>query len=708
MTVKNAEDRVVKTVCSMCYSGCGVLAHVRNGRVVKIEGDRDHPVNRGQLCVKGLAGIELLYHPARLNEPLKRAGKRGEGRWQRISWDEALAAIAGKLTAIVQEQGPEAICLSRGSGLYYNAILGYFAYLLGTPNVMASGYICFQPAGTAVKATIGYPQPIQATEVVGDEPLNSACILLWAANPRHSYPYPLGEGIPRAQKGGAKLIVVDPRPTQYAREADLWLQLRPATDDALALGMIHVIVNEGLTDETFVSEWTHGFAELKAHVQAYPPQKVSEITWVPAEKIVAAARLFARTKPSCVCQRVPIDHSCNAVQTSRAILILNAICGNLDEKGGTLLPAAGMIVSENEIFNQVNKLPAEVLARRIGARALPLLSGPDGANVHPTFWARAVLTGEPYPVNALLTDGRNQLLGDQDARLTAAALKKIDFSVAMDLFLTPTAELADIVLPAASWLERDGFRGHFAYPYALPVQHRAVEPLYERRDDITFFIDLAQKMNLPIPWASVEAYNDFRLQKQGLSFRELAGINVLTQPKVYGRHRTGAFEFKTPSGKFEIYSTFLEKRGFDPLPCYLPPPETTTEFPLILIGGLKRVEYVHSAGRQIDKFRSREPAPRIELNPETAKARGISQGDEVKVESIYFGDERHVIFQADLVEGMHPGVAAVEHGWWFPEQEDPEHGCFAANVNAIIPNDLYDPLYGSTNLKSVPCRIARA
>ena len=157
-----------------------------------------------------------------------------------------------------------------------------------------------------------------------------------------------------------------------------------------------------------------------------------------------------------------------------------------------------------------------------------------------------------------------------------------------------------------------------------------------------------------------------------------------------------------------IYSTFLEKRGFDPLPCYLPPPETTAEFPLILIGGLKRVEYVHSAGRQIDKFRSREPAPRIELNLETAKARGISQGDGVKVESIYFGDERHVIFQADLVEGMHPGVVAVEHGWWFPEQEDPEHGCFAANVNAIIPNDLYDPLYGSTNLKSVPCRIARA
>jgi anaerobic selenocysteine-containing dehydrogenase len=707
MTGKN-ETAVIKTVCSMCYSGCGVLAHVRHGEVIKIEGDREHPVNKGQLCVKGLAGIELLYHPARLNYPLKRAGNRGEGRWQRITWDEALDTIAERLNAIVKEQGPEAICVARGAGLYYNAAMGYFAYLLGTPNTMAAGYICFQPAGTAAKATIGNPQPIHATEVVGDEPLNSRCILLWAANPKHSYPYPLGEGILKAKNEGTKLIVVDPRPTEYARNADLWLQLRPATDDALALGMIHVIVNEKLYDQPFVSEWTQGFEELKKHVQDYPPAKVSQITWIPKEKIVAAARMFAQTRPSCVCQRVAIDHSCNAVQTSRAILILNAICGNLDEPGGTLLPAEGLIVSDNEIFNQVNKLPSEVLEKRLGAKELPLLSGPDGANVQPTFWAQAVLAGKPYPVKALVTNGRNQVLGDQDSALTVKALKKIDFSVTMDLFMTPTAELSDIVLPSACWLERDGFRGHPGYVYVVPIQHRAVEPLHERWDDIRFFIELARKMKLACPWGTVEEYNDFRLKKSGMSFKDLAGINVLSKPKAYRRYRTGAFEFKTPSKKFEIHSTFFEKKGFDPLPSFLAPPETSDEFPLILIGGMKKIEYVHSAGKQIDKLRRREPAPQIELNPETAKAKGISQGDWVRLETVYFGDQQHVKFQANLVDGLHPQVVAVEHGWWYPERDDPGHGCFGSNVNAVIPGDVYDPLYGSTNIKSVPCRICKA
>lgn len=689
----------------MCYSGCGVLAHIRNGKVVKIAGDPDHPNNKGQLCVKGFSGMELLYHPDRLNYPLKRLGERGEAKWQRISWDEALDTIAKKLKTITEEQGPEAICTSRGAGLYYNAPIGYLAYLLGTPNTMSSGYICFQPAGTAAKATIGYPQPIHAIEVVSDEPLNSRCILLWATNPSNSYPYPLGQGIFSAKERGTKLIVVDPRPTDYAKTADIWLQLRPATDDALALGMINVIINEKLYDQSFVAEWTYGFEELNNHVQDYTPEKVSKITWVLEKDIVAAARMFAETKPSCICQRVPIDHSCNAIQTSRAILILNALCGNLDAKGGNLLPADGLIVSENEISNQVNKLPSHILEKRIGAQELPLLSGPDSANVHPTLWARAVLTGKPYPIKALITSGRNQVMGDQDSAITVRALKQIDFSVTMDLFMTPTAELSDIVLPAASWLERDGFRGHPGYVYVVPIQHKAVEPLHERWDDIQFIIELARKMNLAIPWQNMEEYNNFRIQKSGITFKELQEKNFLTKPKEYLRYRKGTFEFKTPSKKIELYSTFLKKRGYDPLPNYLAPPDTSADFPLILIGGMKSIEYVHSAGRQIAMLRKRESIPQIELNPDTAKEKGINPGDWVRVETIYFGEKRHVKFQAKLVRGLHPLVVAVEHGWWFPEQLEAEHGCFESNVNAVIPNDVYDPLYGSTNLKSIPCRI---
>ena len=707
----NSGEQIVKTVCSTCSCCCGVLAHVKDGKVIKIEGDPDHPNNSGNLCIKGLAGIELLYHPDRLNYPLKRAGKRGEGRWERISWDEALDQIADRLREIKEKDGPEAICIARGGGMYSNiGMIGYFGYLLGTPNVMATSYICFQPHVTAVRATIGYAEAIHATEVVSHELLKSRCILLWAANPRESAPYPLGEGIFKVKSEGTKLIVVDPRPTDYAKIADFWLQIKPATDVALALGMIHVIINEELYDKDFVHQWTFGFDELKKHVQEYTPDNVSQITWIHAKDIVAAARMFAQTTPSSICQRVPLDQNCNAVQTSRAIVILNAICGNLDKKGGNLLPRAGRIKSDTEFFLQVNKLPRQVLEKRIGAKQFPLLSGPDAppANVHPTLWADAVLKGEPYPIRAQITSARNWMLADQNTTIIEKVLKKIDFTVTLDLFMTPTAELSDIVLPAACWLERDGFRGNPSYPYVTPIQHRVIDPLYERWDDLKFFIELAQKMKLGIPWKSVEELNDYRLKDTGLSFEDLKESNFMTTPKEYERYSKGKFKFKTRSSKVELYSTLLEEFGYDPLPRYVAPPETTPEFPLILMAGRKKVEYMHSAGRQIKMLRERAPEPIIEMNPQTALAKGVSEGDWVWVETIYFGEAQRVRFRAKLIEGYPAQVVTVDHGWWFPERRDPERGCLESNNNLILPADVYDRMFGSSNLRNIPCRIYRA
>jgi len=704
-------ERIVRTVCSTCYCGCGVLAHVKDGKVLKIEGDLDHPNNRGELCPKGWAGIELLYHPDRLNYPLRRTGEKGGGKWEKITWEEAIDTIASKLMEIRGENGPESICVAVGAGLYSNlGMISHFCYSLGTPNMLSSGYICFMPSTVAARATIGYPAALFATEVVFDEVLNSECILLWGANPRNSCPYPVGEGIFKVKEEGTKLIVVDPRPTDYTKIADFWLKIRPGTDDALALGMINVIINEGLYDKGFVDGWTFGFDELKRHVQEYPPDKVSQICWVRKEDIIGAARLFAKTRPSCVCQRVPLDQSCNAVQTSRAIIILNAICGNLDIRGGNPLPAKGEVIGENALWEQLDKLPREVLEKRIGAEKIPLLSGPEAicGFVHPTLWADAVLTGKPYPIRALITSARNQMLGDQDSRKVEKAFRKLEFSVTIDLFMTPTAELSDIVLPAASWLEKDGFRGHPGFPYVTPIQHRAVEPLYQRWDDNKIFIKLAEKMGLDTPWKSVEAYLDFRLKERGVPFKALEGQNYISMPKKYERHTKGEFIFNTPSKKVELYSTFLEKFGYQPLPNYVAPPETTPEFPLILMGGKKKLEYVHSAGRQIEMLRQRVPEPTIEINTKTAQSQGIADGDWVVVETIYFADGAQIRFRAKLVEEMPAQLVAVEHGWWFPELKGPEHGCFNSNVNVLIPGDVYDPIYGSTNIRSIPCRIYKA
>ena len=710
MVVK-PEERTVKTVCSICYSTCGVLARVKDGKVVEIKGDPDHPNNRGSLCPKGLAGIELLYHPDRLNYPLKRAGKRGEGKWQRISWDEALDTISTKLKEIKERYGPEAIAIANGAGLYANlAILGYFSFLLGTPSRLHTGFICFLPAGVAAQATIGYPTPMTCTEIVLDEVFNSSCILLWAANPKFAAPYPIGEGIFDVKKKGTKLIVVDPRPTDYAKIADLWLQIRPGTDDALALGMLNVIINEELYDKEFVQEWCFGFDELKKHVQEYPPEKVSKITWIPEKDIVAAARMFSQTKPSCICQRVSLDHSYNSVQTSRAIFLLTAICGNLDVKGGNLLPAPMPFKSEMLMAAQQDRLPRNVLEKRIGSEQFPVASGPDAGLgfIQPFLWADAVLTGKPYKVRALISSANNSLLQMQNTRKVWKALENLDFSVTLELFMTPTAELSDIVLPVACWLERDGIRGHPSYPRVISFQHKAVEPLYQRWDDIKIFIELAKRMELDIPWQTVEEFSDFRLEPKGITFQELEGQNFITEPKEYERHKKGKFNFQTPSKKVELYSSFLQRYGYDPLPHYKAPPETTKEFPLILVGGGKSLEYVHSAGRQIPMLRKRRPEPTIEMSPKTAEEKGIRGGDWVWVETIYFGDRERVRFKAELVEGFHPKVVQTEHGWWLPERPGPEHGCFESNINVVIPGDIADPILGSTNIRSIPCRIYKA
>jgi anaerobic selenocysteine-containing dehydrogenase len=709
----NSGERVVKTVCSTCYCGCGVLAYVKDGKVVKIEGDRDNPRNKGELCARGKIGAELLYHPDRLNYPLKRVGQRGEGKWQRISWDGVLDTIANKLDEIIKRDGPEAICVGTGAGLYYNmGILGYIAYKLGTPNVMLDGHLCFMPMGFATRSTIGYESSILCSELIFDEVLNSNCILLWAANPRVAQPYSLGEGIFEVkEKRGTKLIVVDPRPTDYAKVADIWLQIRPATDDALALGMLNVIINEALYDKKFVSEWTYGFDKLKERVQQYPPDKVSKITWVPEKDIKAAARLFAQTRPSVICQRVPLDENTNAVQTSRATLILTSICGNLDIKGGNLLPTKSKYASSEFLLfgSPQSQLPLEVKKKRIGAQELPLLSGPDAglAIVHPAFLANAVLTGKPYPVKALITSGRNQVLSDQDSKRIVEMLKKIEFSVTIDLFMTPTSELFDIVLPAASWLEKSGLRGHPSNPFQIPIQHKAVDPLYERWDDIKFFTELAKKMELDIPWKNEEEYYDFRLKEGGMTFKELEGLNFITQPKEYERHIKGTLGFNTPSKKVELYSTFLEKFGHDPLPSYVAPPETTPEFPLIMTG-YKMKEYVHSTGRQLETLRQMAPDPSIEMSPITAKEKGIADGDWVWVETIYFGNKERARLRAKLIEGFLPQVVAVEHGWWFPEKKGPEYGCFESNMNVVIPDNIYDPIYGCSAIKGIPCRIYKA
>jgi len=421
------------------------LITVRDGRVLRIEGDPESPVSRGTLCAMGLAYREVVHHPDRLTHPLRRIGPRGSGRWERLSWDEAFEAIAARLDAIRAESGAEAVALVQGTGRDYAEFLYRFANAFGTPNVATPGPICYLPRVVTHNAVCGGLP-------VADYLNRPRCVIVWGCNPHWTHPeeykgFQFLQGLE-----GAKLIVVDPRYTTLAARAHLWLQIRPGTDAALALGMLHTIIFEELYDKGFVAQYSVGFDRLKTRVSDYPPERAAEITWIPAAKIREAARLYATEKPAALNPGQVLDGTLNCVSNALCNIHLMALTGNLDVKGGNVLFAPPPIQTLSR-FAGHERLPEEQRAKRLGACDFPVADW--GALVPTPVLSAAMLEGVPYRVRAVLIHGSNPLLTWPDANRTHAALNALDFLVVTDLFMTPTAALADIVLPAASWVEQD-------------------------------------------------------------------------------------------------------------------------------------------------------------------------------------------------------------------------------------------------------------
>ncbi len=704
-------EKVVRTACHGCHSVCGVLVHVKDGRVTKIEGDPEHPHSRGMKCPKGLAFAQLIYHPDRLKYPMKRIGERGEGKWQRISWDEALDTIADRLAGIKEKYGPLSIAASTGGNTRRSlqALYGLM-HSLGCPNVSwTDAHYCWGPFPVAEMFTYG---GLLATEARVDA-RNSNCLVMWGANPVYTYPI-LGRDVIRAKARGARLIVVDPRLTPLAAKADIWLQIRPGTDAALALGMLNVIINERLYDKDFVEKWCSGFDELGERVQEYLPEKVAEITWLAADDIVRAARMYATTRPAALFSSVANEMQMNSVQTIRAVASLVAITGNIDVEGGNVferfphgfLPAFFFL-------RRAYRPPAEMEEKRLGAKEFPLLCGPRSpfGVYHPPTLLKALLTDEPYPIKAWLIVN-NPLLCLPNSRDVYRALKRVDFSVVIELFMTPTAEQADIVLPAASWLEKDEVSD---LANVITARNKAIEPVGECWDEMKITFEILKRMGIKfsmLPVESPEEYNDFRLAKLGMTFEDLKREHAIVSPHEYKKYERNGF--RTPSGKVELYSSVFKEFGYDPLPHYIEPPESPVstpeiakEYPFILITGARNLAYYHSMGRQLPRLRKLAPDPQIQLHPETASELGIEDGDWVWLEIPH--SEGRIKQRAKLTGGIHPKVVNCDAHWWFPEKPGPDYGHWEVNINALIPGDPpYDSIAGTTPLRGRLCKIYRA
>jgi len=694
---------IVKSACGICQIGCGVLVHMDNGRVVKVEGDPESPLNKGIICPKGAALPEYLYHPDRLQHPLKRMGERGEGKWAEISWDEALDTIATELTKVRDNYSAESVAFIRGSfkGGVQGTYLARFGNLFGSPNISGMAHVCFTPRMNASRLTYGF----FSTPDFDHPP---ASIIIWGANPADTLHH-VYHRIMKAVEKGAKLMVIDPFRIKGAEKADLWLKPRPGSDLALALAMINVVINEGLYDKSFVEQWTLGFDELKTHVQDYTPEKVADVTWVPTETIKQAARFYATNKPACIQWGNALDHGINNFQTCRALCILRAITGNLGIPGGELNwsppPILGNLLGTGGAnLSLPEKISPEVRQRRVTAAEKTL---PTAFYALPQEMVNAIKHGKPYPIRAAFVMGCNPLLGWSNTQEVYQALNKLDFLTVSDMFLSPSAALADIVLPIAITLEYDNI---MMPPYSLAVAlaQKRLSRLGECRSEYEILHELARKLGFGGDfWDTEEQALDTFMESAGLSFDEFRKINVLVGTQNYRSYQSEGFS--TPSGKAELYSSRLNEWGFDPLPTYYEGPETPNsapelakEYPLVLTTR-KSPYFYHSGGRHIASLRRGHPQPIIQINPQTAGELGITDNDWVYIET----KRGKIKQQANLSPDIDPRVVLVDYDWWFPEDGPADlYGWSKSNIN-ILTDDKppFGREIGTPNLRGMMCKV---
>ncbi len=696
---------IVKSVCRICHGGCGALLHVRDGRLIRVKPDPSSLFSRGRMCIKGLSTPDMMYHPDRLLTPLKRDGRRGSGKWKEIDWDTALDEIAGRIDAIRRTDGPEAVAIGQGTGRHHFMHVIRFANSLGTPNWFEPGLAnCLLPRITASFLTCG---GYVNADYYGNVPPRT--ILFWGHNPIVSGPDgELSFQAEKALKDGAFGIAIDPRHSETAKRCGLWLPVRPGADDALALAMIHVIIFENLYDKDFVEKWTVGFNRLKAHVKKFTPQWAEEITWVAAEDIAAAARRYALNKPSVLEWGVAVEHTPNALQTVRALAILRGLTGNIDAPGADIL---GMnILKPYPVLRE--KLPRGMAKKRIGADQFKLLGGFRSyiPSAHIPGVLDAIRFGRPYPIRGLLIFGSNPLVTVADARAVHDALVKVDFLTVTDMFMTPTAALADYVLPATFWPETDQLiELPFVSENAVLAQQKAVSTDNCRQDE-EIMIDLARRLNLPDAEKNLTDILNFRLEPLGITFDQLKDHGM-----VYPVHEYKKFEengFRTPSKKVELYSKTLERMGYDPMPVYREPPESPYQqpdvaktYPYVLTTGSRRKEFFHSEHWQIPKLRKKRPHPLAEMHPDIAVENNIRDGDWVYVSS----PRGKIKMKALVTEDIRNNVVNIDHGWWFPEKQAPDFGVWESNANLLTSAaPPYDPALGTYQLRGLLCRIEKA
>ena len=691
-TLSALYDASVFTACDMCFNRCGVIARVSASggtrRVVKLDPNPHCSKSRGMLCARGNSGLDHLVNPDRLTSPLLRVGKRGEGKWKTIGWDEALDLAATKMRDIGAKYSRCGMLFTAGADTH-SQFVHRFAEGYGSFNITTHESLCLLSGNRAFMDTYGeVPQP---------DVLNCDYIIMLGANRFESMVMPDTADLMQAKKRGAYLVTLDPRCTKTAELSNEWYAIRPATDMAFLLAVAHVILKEGLHDKAWVEANTNGLEQLKAHVARYSPEWAEGETGIPAGNIRAIARGLAAAAPRAMIYpgRRSSDYK-DATQIRRAFAIVNALLANYDQKGGLM----GSVPVKLKGFPHEAPWYDDNPEDRVDANMVPLLFGEEGSFV---LTREAVLSGTPYPIKGWFVYKTNPMGTAPDRSRTMRMMEVLDFVVTMDIFMSDTAFMSDLVLPSVSYLERNDplfvQQGGPAGPSVM-TRNQVVPPPKGCRPLFDVVKDLAQRLEL-------EGIFDFTLeelrehQRESLpGLRESLALRGVFEPeaKLYGV-REGQ-PFKTPSGKIELYSSFYEQKGLDPMPVYTPPQPAPSDSFLLVAG--RNACLTQTQSQNNTYLYELVPSNTLWLHPSAAKNIGINNGDTVVVASEAGVQE----LKAELVPGIRPDTVYMHSGFGGISSGQRLVQGNGASISALLQSD-YDQICGNAAIHTTHVRVKR-
>ena len=698
---KDTGIEIKKGMCSICSPGnhCGLDVYVKDGKILKVEGTKEHPYNHGLICTKGAMNKSYIYRKDRIRTPLRRVGKRGEGKFEAISWEEAYQEIAEKLNQAKAEYGANSVVFTSGYCKWYRPYYHRFIYDFGSCNYSTDDCSCYRATVLAGECTF--------SRDAGPDMKNTNTYLGWAWSGAYSNHLSY-LGAKALKERGGKIIIIDSRITPASEKlADIFLHIKAGTDGALALGMAKIIIDNGWTDKEFIGQYTFGYQEYAEMVKEYDLDRTAEITGLSKADIFEAAKVYATNGPACTYFGPSnITQQYNGFQTMRSIMCLQGLTGNIDRKGGNipgkatyLCRPAGFQSREMEYY--MSKAPD--LTKMISYSKFPIWYRYCHEFQAMTL-SDAILAEDPYPLKAIFGLGMNFKMYPETSKMIKA-LEKIDFFVNTDLFMTYTCKYADIVLPCCSSLERGEFK---VYPGGYGVYTKpCIEPLYESKSDTDILHELAGYLNFddPLFMKGYEASVDYIMDGCGLTVEDFKKSDLpLKLPNAVLRapgtcRKEG---FNTPSGKFEFYSQtvaeFQDTYGLDPLPRYKScfadddNPKQAEEYPFFLSAGTRIPNTLHSRLHEVPWSRAVRREPVVEIHPDDAKRLGIEAGDTVIVYSAV-GEVRVKAMLTSKINRMNVQVA---------------HGYSEANISQLISTKHLDPYSGFPGYKAARCNIKKA